>query len=108
MHICILPSSATVSLLDPSVQALTTARVTLQRIIAGPTYQTLVQGPEYLGFGNVTGGWMGNGIDGTIKNTIPTSMTLAMLAWGMLEFPMVRFDLAGASSCWAFSSFAGC
>lgn len=46
-------------------------------------------GPRSLGFGNVTGGWMGGGNAGTIKNTIPTAMSVAMLAWGMLEFPVV-------------------
>ena len=30
-------------------------------------------GPAGLGFGNVTGGWMGGGNAGTVKNTIPYS-----------------------------------
>lgn len=46
-------------------------------------------GPRSLGFGNVTGGWMGGGNSGTVKNTIPTAMSISMLAWGMLEFPIV-------------------
>ena len=47
-------------------------------------------GPQSLGFGNVTGGWMGGGNSGTVKNTIPTAMSVAMIAWGLLEFPVVR------------------
>ena len=46
-------------------------------------------GPAGLGFGNVTGGWMGGGNSGTVKNTIPTAMSISFLAWGLLEFPQV-------------------
>lgn len=46
-------------------------------------------GPQGLGFGNVTGGWMGGGMAGTVKNTIPTAMSISFLAWGLLEFPQV-------------------
>ena len=48
--------------------------------------------PAGLGFGNVTGGWMGGGNAGTVKNTIPTAMSLSFLAWGLLEFPEVSND----------------
>ncbi len=47
-------------------------------------------GPAGLGFGNVTGGFMGGGNAGTVKNTIPTAMSVSFLAWGLLEFPQVR------------------
>jgi len=46
-------------------------------------------GPRGLGFGNVTGGWVGGGNAGTVQNTIPAAMTIAMMAWGLLEFPEV-------------------
>lgn len=55
-------------------------------------------GPRGLGFGNVTGGWMGGGNAGTVKNTIPTAMSISMLAWGLLEFPLVR-SLPHISTC---------
>ena len=51
-------------------------------------------GPAGLGIGNVTGGWMGGGNAGTVKNTIPTAMSLSFLAWGLLEFPQVCIDLS--------------
>ena len=56
-------------------------------------------GPQSLGFGNVTGGWMGGGNSGTVKNTIPTAMSVAMIAWGLLEFPIVRPYLSHGMQC---------
>ena len=55
-------------------------------------------GPAGLGFGNVTGGWMGGGNAGTVKNTIPTAMSVSMMAWGLLEFPQVGVLLCTAKS----------
>ncbi|KAK9826822.1 hypothetical protein WJX81_004238 [Elliptochloris bilobata] len=46
------------------------------------------RGPARLGFGaNLTGGWEAGGMAGTLKLTMPTAFTVAMLAWGLLEFP---------------------
>ena len=46
-------------------------------------------GPARLGFGNLSGGWETGGLAGTLKLTMPTAFTVAMLAWGLLEFPDV-------------------
>ena len=49
------------------------------------------RGPMRLGFGtNLTGGWEAGGLAGTLKLTMPTAFTVAMLAWGLLEFPQAR------------------
>lgn len=50
-------------------------------------------GPARLGFGNLSGGWETGGLAGTLKLTMPTAFTVAMLAWGLLEFPDVRPSL---------------
>lgn len=50
-------------------------------------------GPARLGFGNLSGGWETGGLAGTLKLTMPTAFTVAMLAWGLLEFPEVRPSL---------------
>ena len=52
------------------------------------------RGPARLGFGaNLTGGWEAGGLAGTLKLTMPTAFTVAMLAWGLLEFPQARHTL---------------
>ena len=49
-------------------------------------------GPRGLEWGNITGGWMGGGLSGTVKNTIPIASTVSMLAWSVLEFGEVGFS----------------
>ena len=49
------------------------------------------RGPAALGFGpSLAGGWETGGQAGALKLTLPTAFTVAMLAWGLLEFPEAR------------------
>ena len=38
---------------------------------------------------DITGGYIQGGVAGNLKMTHPTAFSIALLAWGLLEFPTV-------------------
>lgn len=48
---------------------------------------------------DITGGYIQGGIAGNLKMTHPTAFSIALLAWGLLEFPAVSSCSACSKLC---------
>ena len=57
---------------------------------------------------DITGGYLQGGPAGNLKMTHPTAFSIALLAWGLLEFPTVSLLPTHACACLTLASGPRC